>query len=299
VSALAGHLGIGFRTSPQNVEWPMLEEAWAEAGRHEVFESGWMNDHLSDPRLDTGGPSFEAMTALAALSHHVPGRTLGHTVLSATFRQPGVLAKEALTLDHVTGGRFVLGLGAGWHEGEHRTLGIELPAIGERMGRLESTVEVLRALFSEEAAAGRGVSLDAPPYRLASATMEPAPVRAGGPAIWLGGQKPRGMRLAARLGDGWNYPANRDGTPEEFDQRREALWRACDEVGRDRATLTISTQLHVGEEAADRAAVLDQAIRFAQAGAQVILFTIAGQTGAAGIRALAHDVCIPLRERFG
>lgn len=299
MSERAGHLAIGFRTSPQNVEWPKLEEAWAEAGQHEVLESGWMNDHLSDPRLETGGRSFEAMTALAALSHLVPGRLLGHTVLSATFRHPGVLAKEALTLDHVTRGRFVVGLGAGWHEGEHRTLGIDLPAIGERMSRLEATVKVLRALFSEDAGAGRGVNLDAPPYRLDRATMEPAPIRAGGPAIWLGGQKPRGMRLAARLGDGWNYPANRDGTPEEFVERRDALWRACDMVGRDRATLTISTQLHVDDGAADRTAARDQAIRFAQAGAQVIIFTIAGQTGAAGIRALAKDVCLPLRERFG
>lgn len=290
---------IGFRTSPQNVDWALLEEAWAEAGRHEVLESGWMNDHLTDPRLDVGGPSYEAITALAALAHHVPGRTVGHTVLSATFRHPAVLAKSALTLDHATGGRFVLGIGAGWHEGEHRTLGIDLPAIGDRMRRLESTVEVIRALFGEAAGNQPGVTLDAPPFRLEGATMEPPPTRAGGPPIWLGGQRPRGMRLAARLGDGWNYPANRDGTVAEFVERWDALRRACDEIGRDPAGLTVSVQLHVDRGSADQRRAVGAAAQYAEAGAQVIIFTIPGASGAAGIRTLAEGVALPLRDRLG
>ena len=64
---------IGFRTSPQNTDWASLDAAWAEAGQHEVFDSGWLNDHLSDPGRDRGGAAFEAMTTLAALAHHVPG----------------------------------------------------------------------------------------------------------------------------------------------------------------------------------------------------------------------------------
>ena len=100
---------IGFRTSPQKTDWASLEAAWAEAGRHDVFDSGWLNDHLTDPGLERGGPSFEAMTTLAALAHHVPGKTVGQTVLAATFRHPSVLAKEAMTLDHLTGGRYILG----------------------------------------------------------------------------------------------------------------------------------------------------------------------------------------------
>ena len=104
---------IGFRTSPQKTDWASLEAAWAEAGQHDIFDSGWLNDHLTDPGLERGGPSFEAMTALAALAHHVPGKSVGQTVLATTFRHPSMLAKEALTLDHVTGGRYILGLGAG------------------------------------------------------------------------------------------------------------------------------------------------------------------------------------------
>lgn len=97
---------IGFRTSPQNSDWASLEAAWAEAGRHDVFDSGWLNDHLTDPGLERGGPAFETMTALAALAHLVPGKSIGQTVLAATFRHPSILAKEAVTLDHLTGGRY-------------------------------------------------------------------------------------------------------------------------------------------------------------------------------------------------
>ena len=70
---------IGFRTSPQNTDWASIEAAWAEAGRHEVFDSGWLNDHLSDPGRERGGSSFESMTTLAALAHLVPGKAVGRS----------------------------------------------------------------------------------------------------------------------------------------------------------------------------------------------------------------------------
>ena len=177
---------IGFRTSPQNTDWASLDAAWAEAGRHDVFDSGWLNDHLTDPNRDRGGPSFETMTTLAALAHHVPGKSVGQTVLAATFRHPAMLAKEAVTLDHLTGGRYILALGAGWHVGEHESFGIDLPPLRERFDRFEATIRVLRALFSDEARAAPGVTLDAPPYRLDGAVMEPGPVADGGPADLAG-----------------------------------------------------------------------------------------------------------------
>ncbi|MDQ3492030.1 MAG: LLM class flavin-dependent oxidoreductase [Chloroflexota bacterium] len=289
-------LRIGFRTSPQNVDWPTLEEAWAEAGQHDVFDSGWLNDHLSDPGEDRGGPSLEAITTLAALSHLVPGKRVGHTVLAATFRHPSVLAKQAVTMDHVTGGRFILGLGAGWHVGEHESFGIELAPIGERMSRLEAQVRVLRALFSDAARTTPGVSLDAGPYRLDGAVMEPAPIQPSGPPIWLGAQKPRGMRLTARLADGWNYAANLSGSVDGFTERHEALRRLCEEEGRDLAELTVSVQLIVPDDAGERRRALAAARGYAQAGAQEIMLTIPARSGAEGIRRLATDVAVPLRD---
>jgi alkanesulfonate monooxygenase SsuD/methylene tetrahydromethanopterin reductase-like flavin-dependent oxidoreductase (luciferase family) len=111
---------IGFKTSPRGVEWSALDETWALAGTLDVFEAGWMNDHLTDMLEERGGRALEALTALATLVHHVPGKWVGHAVLSNTFRHPAVLAKAATVLDQATQGRFILGLGAGWHEGEQR-----------------------------------------------------------------------------------------------------------------------------------------------------------------------------------
>ena len=290
---------VGFRTSQQNTDWASLAAAWEEAARHDVFSSGWLNDHLTDPRLERGGPSFEAMTALAGLAHLVPGKTVGQTVLAATFRHPAVLAKEALTLDHMTGGRYVLSLGAGWHVGEHEALGIDLPAIGARFDRFESAVRVLRALFSDEALAAPGVTLDAPPFRLDGATMEPPPIRPGGPPLWLGGQGPRGLRIAARYADGWNFASNLDGSAAGFVDRRDALWRACEAIGRDPAAITLSTQIIIPGDPRERRVALERAIAYGRAGATEILLTTPADEGAAGIRRLATEVAAPLRDAFG
>ena len=129
-------LRIGFKTSPQDVDWPTLAATWARAGELGVFDSAWLNDHLTNMNPEVPGPSFEALTLMAALVHHVPGLTVGHAVLSNTFRHPVVLAKAATVLDHATTGHFVLGLGAGWFEAEHEPFGLELPPIGRRIDRL-------------------------------------------------------------------------------------------------------------------------------------------------------------------
>ena len=290
---------IGVRTSPQNVTWAQLEDAWAEAGRQLAFDSAWMNDHLGLPGRDRGGSSFEPLTALAALAHLVPGKTIGQTVLSATFRHPAILAREALTLDHITGGRYVLGIGAGWHEWEHNAFGIELPPIGERLTRLEAQVRVIRALFGDAARAEPGVRLDAPPYRLDGATQEPPPIRPGGPAIWLGGQGPRGLRIAARVADGWNYASNLDGTLEGFIERRDTILRECDAIGRDPSELELSVQVIIPPEGAPRREATDAAIAYGRAGAEHILLTTLGSEGAVGIRRLATEVAAPIRDALG
>jgi alkanesulfonate monooxygenase SsuD/methylene tetrahydromethanopterin reductase-like flavin-dependent oxidoreductase (luciferase family) len=290
---------IGFRTSPQGVEWADLAAAWAEAGRHDIFDSGWLNDHLGDPARDRGGTSFEAMTALAGLVHLVPGKSVGQTVLAATFRHPAILARQALTLDHITGGRYVLGLGAGWHAWEHDAFGIELPPIGQRFDRLESQLRVLRALFSDAAYNDPGVALDAPPYRLDGATTEPPPQRTGGPPIWLGGQGQRGLRLAARYADGWNYASNLAGTIEGFVERRDILLRACDEIGRDPAELELSVQIIIPPDGEPRRTATAAAIAYGRAGASHILLTTLGREGAHGIRRLAVEVGAPIRDAFG
>jgi alkanesulfonate monooxygenase SsuD/methylene tetrahydromethanopterin reductase-like flavin-dependent oxidoreductase (luciferase family) len=168
-------LSIGFKTSPQGVDWPTLDATWARAGELGTFESGWMNDHLTDPTQDRFGSSWEAVTILAALVHRVPGLVVGHGVLSNTFRHPVVLAKQATVLDHATRGRFILGLGAGWHEGEHRPFGIPMPPMPERFDRFESAVLTIQALFSPAASSAPGVDRADQFYPLDGATNEPHP----------------------------------------------------------------------------------------------------------------------------
>jgi len=207
VKAVAGRVTFGFKTSPQHVSFATLDETWAAAAELPIFVAAWMNDHFSDPAAESGGPSLESLTLMAALAHRVPGVWLGHSVLANTFRHPALLAKAATTMDHITGGRFIVGLGTGWHPWEHEAFGVPLPPPRERFERLQATVRVLRALGSPAAAAAPGVTLDDAFAPLRGATNEPPPLTPGGPPIFLGGQGPRGLRLAGEAGDGWFIPS--------------------------------------------------------------------------------------------
>jgi len=298
-SGAAARVSIGFKTSPQGVDWPTLDATWARAGELRVFDSGWMNDHITDPTLERGGSSWEALTALTALIHHVPGLTVGHGVLSNTFRQPVILAKAATALDHATGGRFVLGLGAGWHEGEHVPFGIPLPPIRERFDRFESAVHTIRALFSDAAAAGPGVSRPDPFYPLDGATNLPPPLTPGGPPMWLGGQKRRGLALVARHGDGWMLPALPEFDIGYFTEKRDGILAEMSAAGRDPTGFAFAAQIATGTTSESRRAALEAGRSFASAGATHLILGMPAPLGPDGLAAVAREVAAPLREAFG
>jgi alkanesulfonate monooxygenase SsuD/methylene tetrahydromethanopterin reductase-like flavin-dependent oxidoreductase (luciferase family) len=254
-----------------------------------------MADHLTDANRARGGQAWESWTLMAALAHHVPGKWLGHAVLANTFRHPAVLAKAATVMDQVTGGRFIVGLGAGWHEGEHEAFGIELPPIGERIDRLESAVGVLRALFSDAARNEPGVTLDDGFYPLRGAVNDPAPVSPAGPPIWLGGQKRRGIALAARAASGWLLPGNRSGDIAYLVDRRDAMLRALEVAGRDPSGFTIAGQVSCGETAADRREALRVARSMVDVGARHVILGFRPALGPDALRAIAEEVAEPLR----
>lgn len=278
---------IGFKTSQTNVDWPTLRETWQAADEMPAFDSAWVFDHFV--ALGDGGACLEGWTVLTALAAATRRLQLGHLVLGNTYRHPAVLARMAATLDVIAEGRFVLGLGAGWHEAEHAMYGLPLPPIGERISNLESAVRVLRAIWSSPG----GVSLDAPPYRLADATCDPPPLTPGGPRIWLGGQKPRGIGIAARLADGWNHSG---GDPEAFAAQRDMLLRACEAAGRDPAEVEVSVQLRAW--GASSGEVLDAAAQYVEAGAQHVILMMRAADGPEGLARLAREVAEPLRARF-
>jgi alkanesulfonate monooxygenase SsuD/methylene tetrahydromethanopterin reductase-like flavin-dependent oxidoreductase (luciferase family) len=285
---------VGFKTSPQAVDWRTIDATWSLAGELEVFESAWMNDHLTDLSA-SGGPSFDALTLAAALAHRVPGKWIGHGVLSNTFRHPALVAKAATVLDHVTGGRFILGIGAGWHEGEHRAFGLPLPPIRERIDRLESAVEVVAALFSPAAGRPPGVTREDPFYPLDRAVNLPAPTTRGGPRIWLGGQKARGIALAARLGHGWLLPGVNAGDVGYFRDRREAILRALARADRDPAGFAFAAQVHVRTRT-DLEQARRQALDLVRAGATHVIVGVQAGGGPAALADAAQEVATPIRE---
>ncbi len=293
---------LGFRTAPiasQGIDWPTLDAIWALAGSLDVFSAGWMSDHLTDASIERGGGAFESLTTAAALAHRVPGKWIGIAVLANTFRHPALVAKAATVLDNATGGRFILGLGAGWHAGEHETFGIPLPPMPERFARYESAVATLAVLFSEEALRPPGVSRDDPYYPLRDATMDPAPMRAGGPALWLGGQKRRGIRLAARFAEGWIMPGNRAGDVAYFIDRRDALRQALEAEGRDPAAFTFAGQVNVPATAEGRRRARDEALAFLSAGAGHVTLGIVASGGPGALEAMAREVAEPVAEAAG
>lgn len=298
-----GRVGIGIKTSPQGVDWPTLDDAWARIGEHAVFDSVWLNDHLTDVTKPIHGPSFEALTAIAALAHHVRGRWIGHGVLANTFRHPSVLAKAATVLDHATEGRFIVGLGAGWHVGEHVPLGIDLPPMPERFDRFESAVHVLRALWSDAARVPPGVTRPDPYYPLAEATNEPPPRTEDGPPLFLGGQRRRGIALAAAVADGWLQPTvTADGQPADLDyfsDRRAALLAALEAAGRDPEGFEIVAQVATGTTDDDRRRALDQAVDAVRRGATGVILGMPPQLGANGVEGIVRHVAAPLRHVMG
>lgn len=279
---------IGFKTSQTNVDWPTLLATWEAADEMPVFDSGWVFDHFV-ALGEGGGACHEGWTVATALAARTRRLQLGHLVLSNTYRHPALVANMAATLDVVADGRFVLGLGAGWHEAEHAMYGLRLPPIGERITALDSAVQVIKALFGQPT----GVTLEAPPYHLVDAVLDPPPRTPGGPPIWLGTQGlQRGLRIVAERADGWNQT----GDPGTFITKRDALRRHCEAVGRDPGEIEISAQVFPRD---GLAAQLEIAGRLVEQGAQHIVLLIEASAGPDGLRRLAHEVAEPLRERFG
>jgi alkanesulfonate monooxygenase SsuD/methylene tetrahydromethanopterin reductase-like flavin-dependent oxidoreductase (luciferase family) len=293
---------LGFRISPnatEGIDWAALDAVWTLAGELDVFSAGWLSDHLSDASMERGGTAFESLTTAAALAHRVPGKWIGIAVLANTFRHPAVVAKAATAIDNATGGRFVLGLGAGWHEGEHTAFGIPLPPMAERFARYESAVATLAALFSDEARQPPGVSRPDPYYPLDRAVLAPVPVRPGGPALWLGGQRRRGISLAARYADGWIMPGTLAGRVEYFIERKDALRRAIEAEGRDPASVSFAGQVEVTLDSSGFRAAREVALGFLRAGADHITLGIPGSAGPAGLEFMAREVARPIQEAAG
>lgn len=220
--------------------WIATDQPWQDvrAAADAAEQSGWDGIYLADhfmPNEQPPGltPRLEAWTALAGLAVLTERLRLGVLVSGNTYRHPAVLAKMAATADLLSGGRLVLGLGAGWQVSEHVAYGIDLPEIPERLARLEEGCQVVKLLFSNERSDFEGRY-----YQLVDAPCEPKPLQPDLPLL-LGVSGERiSMGIAARQADIWNCW----GTPDTIRHKLEVLDRHCEEQGRDPATLERSAQ---------------------------------------------------------
>ena len=296
-------LRIGFKTAPMHVTWDQVRSIWQRAGELGAFDSAWLFDHFYP--VDGDGSCFEGMTALAALAPLVPGHQVGHLVLANPYRHPTLVAKSAATIDHISGGQFVLGMGAGWHVPETTAYGIELDAIGQRLRDLRAAILVIRELLRPEAAVWPhegsdssttgGVSIEAPPYRLSHARNDPPPIQGDRMPIWLGVQGELvGLRLVAELADGWNYNGIYAGN--EFVHKLDVLKRHADAAGRDMADIEVSAQMRVDRD--DLHDARQRAESFAAAGVDHLILYLDGRQGQDLVDLAASEVVAPLRDSF-
>jgi F420-dependent oxidoreductase-like protein len=221
--------------------WPSLQQPWAdvlEVARH-ADATGWDGVYLADHFMGDGSsfgavdtPTLECTAGLAALAAATQRVRLGSLVLGTTYRHPAVLASWATTVDHVSGGRLTLGIGAGWQENEHEQYGIRLPPPGERLDRFEEACLVLRGLLREERTTVGGVH-----YQLADALSEPKPLQDPLPLL-LGGKGDRMLGIVARHADQWNLW----GLAPHVAERAAVLERRCEAIGRDPAEIARSAQ---------------------------------------------------------
>ena len=232
------------------VTLPQIKRSWEETRATATlvdalgFDSLWVCDHLYGVPLPSL-PIFEAWSLLAAVAPLTERVQLGTLVTPPFFRNPAVLAKQIATIDHVSNGRTIAGLGSGWFEAEFRAYGCEFPPLRERMRALEESVQILRSLWTEPTTSFAGQH-----YSVKDAVCEPKPVRR--PPILIGGGGERVlMGIASRNADIWNNLAV---FQPALGAKVEALRRRCREVGRDFETLEVSQQcVVVIEETMDAA----------------------------------------------
>lgn len=205
----------------QNMPWAKTVDRW-RLFEQLGFDSAWNCDHMVQPSRPQG-PYFEAWTLLAALAAVTSTIRVGVLVTSNTFRHPALLAKEAITVDHISNGRLDIGIGAGWYEPEHRMFGIEFPETKELVSRFKESVEVVDALLRNETASYAGKY-----YQLREATSRPAPIQKPRPPFTLGAFGPRMLKIAAVHADTWNA----FGDVDEIRERNVLLDQYCMEIGR-------------------------------------------------------------------
>ncbi len=270
--------------------WPTLAQPWAdvlEVTRH-AEDTGWDGVYVMDHFMGNVGapgavetPTLEGTAALPALAMATERLRLGTLVLGNTYRHPAVVANWAATVDQLSGGRLLLGVGAGWQENEHDQYGIPLPSPGELITRFEEACHVWKGLLRDPVTTFEGTH-----YQLTDAICEPKPIQSPLPLL-IGGKGDRMMGVVARHADEWNMW----GLAEDIAERAEVLDRRCDAIDRDPATIKRSAQALVllTDDESKAAQFRESAGRAAIAGTTDDMTDAVAAWRSAGV----HEVIVP------
>lgn len=272
----------------QNLPWPTLVERWRRFEELK-FDSVWDCDHFQQPSRPAG-PYFEGWTLLAALAAETETIRIGVLVTSNTFRHPALLAKQAATVDHISGGRLEVGLGAGWFEPEHAAFGIPFPEPAELVGRFRESVQIVDALLRDDLTTFEGKY-----YQLRDAPFRPRPVQQPRPPLTLGAHKSKMLRIVAEYADRWNS----HGSVAEMRERNLILDGHCAEIGRDPASIIRSLYGWAALMPADPwqsvGAFEDVVGQYAEAGIDEFIIDAPGDTQFAILERIAADVIPKLK----
>ncbi|HXV72612.1 MAG TPA: TIGR03560 family F420-dependent LLM class oxidoreductase [Acidimicrobiia bacterium] len=269
----------GIKTPNHHTTWDNMLEVWREADGIELFESAWNWDHLYPLRSDPHGTSLDGWVTLSALARETSRIRIGSMVNGMHFRLPSITAKMAVTLDHISGGRSYLGLGAGWFEEEAEAHGIELGSLRERFDRFDEGLEVIVSLMTKEATSYSGEF-----YELKDALSEPKATQKPHPPIVIGGTgEKRTLAAVARWAQMWDALLVDTG---EWSRLREVLEDHCRRVGRDSSDIDCSVHVRYSHDE-EAEAVAEQAARHLDNGVDVVIFTMGSPNDPSMVTALA------------
>lgn len=247
-------LRFGLKNSGQDTNIEELRAVWRIADEG-GFDHVWDFDHLAS--IGGGGPDrqiYEGWTLQAAMAEATKRVRLGCLVTGNTYRHPVLLAKMAVTVDHLSGGRLEFGIGAAWAEIEHEMYGIE--GLDHRVGMLSESLRILKSLWTQER-----TDFDGRYYHLKDAIANPKPIQKPHPPIWIGASGATTLRLVARHADVWNIAG---GDPDRVGELTAMLVEACGAVGRDPSEIRRSLQF--GWDGVDRQELVDLCGRYLELG---------------------------------
>lgn len=256
---------FGIKTAPQHTTYEAILRVWQETDANPAFDHAWLFDHYAPIHSDVSGPCLEGWATLAALAAETSRIRLGLMVTGNTYRHPAVLASIAATIDIVSNGRLDIGIGAGWNEYEHASMGIPLYKPGERIRRLDESCQILKQLFTQDL-----TDFDGRYYQLKEARREPKPVQQPHPPFVIGGSGEQlTLRVVAKHADVWNFVA---GPVDLFQHKLDVLKGHCDAVGRNFDDIVLSTQVRVDYD--DLSSARERTQSFIDAGATHFVYTL-------------------------